>query len=435
MTRTEMNLKFWRGDQIGAERLSATVLHIEGFSSIDPQCPLGGPDGLKDVLCEKNGWKYVAAAYFPTSEKTLSEVKAKFVHDLDGVGNNKADGIVFLTNQALTPTERQVLIDEADGLGHKSIIYHLERLRALLDSPSGYGVRLEFLDIEMTREEQLSFFTQWNRSFADQLQAHALVIIRELGNKIDALAGSNAVFGDQIMKMGGAIKQTQSILARMVPPSDKRVSLDRLHGVSTRNLTTEQVCLIHRALLFDSPIGSQVGGLRTVKLWIGSSGSPLSAAAFVPPEPELVPELLDELLAGWRSSYEKLSGRSEAEKISAISVFHHRFVSIHPFVDGNGRIARFLLAQQVTELLNQNRRVVIEDRRPYFDALAAADKGDFALLETVVSQAIRGVEFVAGSPCQMSGQPCPVCGEGIMDINPVGTGVRCSACGIDLPAA
>jgi hypothetical protein len=53
-SNTEIKLKLWRGDQIRAERLAAALLHIEGFTSVDPQCPLGGPDGLKDVLCEKN---------------------------------------------------------------------------------------------------------------------------------------------------------------------------------------------------------------------------------------------------------------------------------------------------------------------------------------------------------------------------------------------
>ena len=69
MTDTEFTLKSWRGGQIGAERLAATILHIEGFSAVDPQCPLGGPDGLKDVLCQMNSWTYVGAAYFPTEAK------------------------------------------------------------------------------------------------------------------------------------------------------------------------------------------------------------------------------------------------------------------------------------------------------------------------------------------------------------------------------
>jgi hypothetical protein len=155
LSDTELKLKFWRGDQIAAERLAATILHIDGFSSVDPQCPLGGPDGLKDLLCEKNGWRYVAAVYFPTSEKDFKAVQDKFIHDLDGVAKNSAQGIVFLTNQSLTPSERKALSTLADAKGHKAILYHLERLRSLLDSPSGYGARLEFLDIDMAREEQL----------------------------------------------------------------------------------------------------------------------------------------------------------------------------------------------------------------------------------------------------------------------------------------
>ncbi|WP_287369839.1 hypothetical protein, partial [Thauera sp.] len=222
MSDTEIKLKLWRGDQIGAERLAATVLHIEGFSAVDPQCPLGGPDGLKDVLCEKNGWKYVAAAYFPTSDQKFKAVQDKFVHDLDGVSKNSAQGIVFLTNQAVTPTERDTLTELATNKGHKSIIYHLERIRALLDSPSGYGARLEFLDIDMSREEQLSFFSQWNSVFADQLQEHGLMIVREISKKIDSLAGFTGQLGQNVRELTAAAQRTISLLAVTAAQSDKK---------------------------------------------------------------------------------------------------------------------------------------------------------------------------------------------------------------------
>ena len=45
------------------QRLRAGLLQISGFSSIDPQCPLGGPDGLKDVICEINAWKYIGGGH------------------------------------------------------------------------------------------------------------------------------------------------------------------------------------------------------------------------------------------------------------------------------------------------------------------------------------------------------------------------------------
>jgi hypothetical protein len=85
MADTEYKLTKWRGGTVQAERLSSALLHIEGYSSIDPQCPLGGPDGGKDLLCVKNDWKYVAAAYFPTTDKTFKYVKEKFRGDLEGV--------------------------------------------------------------------------------------------------------------------------------------------------------------------------------------------------------------------------------------------------------------------------------------------------------------------------------------------------------------
>lgn len=423
MSDTEIKLKLWRGDQIGAERLAATVLHIEGFSAVDPQCPLGGPDGLKDVLCEKNGWKYVAAAYFPTSDQKFKAVQDKFLHDLDGVSKNSAQGIVFLTNQAVTPTERDTLTDLATNKGLKSIIYHLERIRALLDSPSGYGARLEFLDIGMSREEQLSFFSQWNRVFADQLQEHGLKIIREISKKIDTLAGSTEQFGQNVRELTAAAQRTISLLAVTAAQSDKKhIDLATLR-VATNELTVSELCMLHRALLFDAPQGTQVGELRSTKVWIGGPGATLATATYIPPEPALVAGMLEQLLAQWRESFPVTAAKTTPEKVSAITRFHHHFLKIHPFLDGNGRIARFLLSQQASELLHQNHRIVIEDRRPYFDALAEADRGNLSALETLITQAIYGVEFVSGSPCEMSGQQCPSCKTGLLDIDSSGSGV------------
>ena len=201
---TEIKLKFWRGGQPSAERLAGNILQLDGFSSLDPQCPLGGPDGLKDVICEKNGWKYVGAAYFPTTDQTFTSIRKKYLHDLDGVAANKADGLVFVTNQTLSPGERESLVSLATDKEYTAIIYHLERIRLLLDSPSGYGIRLAFLDIDMSREEQLSFFSQWNRSFSDQLKEHGLMIIRELSKKIDLIGSPSDYMGDKLNEIGRA---------------------------------------------------------------------------------------------------------------------------------------------------------------------------------------------------------------------------------------
>lgn len=433
MADTEIKLKLWRGDQIGAERLAATILHLDGFASVDPQCPLGGPDGLKDVLCEKNGWKYVAAAFFPTTDQKFKAIHNKFLHDLDGVSKNSANGLVFITNQGLTPTERETLSTLAGARGHKSLIYHLERIRSLLDSPSGYGARLEFLDIDMTREEQLSFFSQWNRSFGDQLQEHGLMIIREISKKIDSIAASTEIFSQDVRDLTATAQRTISLLTATVAQSDKKDLNFAPSGFTTNHLTIGELCVFHRALLFDAPHGTQVGLLRSSKVWIGGPGTTLATATYVPPEPELVEGLLEDLLSQWRDRFPQILTLPSQQKVGEITRFHHQFLKIHPFMDGNGRIARFLLAQQATELLNQRRRIVIEDRRPYFDALTEADNGNYSNLEALVTQAIYGAEFIPGSPCEMSSQPCPNCG-GVMGIDDAKSGVWCGSCGLFIPA-
>ena len=56
---TESALRDWRYGQTQAERLAAALLHLEGFEAVDPQHPLGGPDGLKDSCAARMdsvGW-------------------------------------------------------------------------------------------------------------------------------------------------------------------------------------------------------------------------------------------------------------------------------------------------------------------------------------------------------------------------------------------
>lgn len=59
---TEGTLRDWRNGSTQAERLCAALLHLESFEDVDPQHPLGGPDGLKDVRCNRNGKVWIAAA-------------------------------------------------------------------------------------------------------------------------------------------------------------------------------------------------------------------------------------------------------------------------------------------------------------------------------------------------------------------------------------
>lgn len=183
---TWFRLRDWDKGQAPSERLAAQILHHQGFRSIDPVHPLGGPDGLKDVKCTFNGATLIAACYFPRGEHGFKEVKKKFEDDVAGIDKNSVEGMVFLTNQELTLGERTELEDSVPG---KTVyMFHLERIATILNFPENYGLRLDFLDIEMTKEEQLAF-TSLMASRMHDLQNFIVQAMTEL---VDAKAKEDA---------------------------------------------------------------------------------------------------------------------------------------------------------------------------------------------------------------------------------------------------
>lgn len=150
----------WDKGQAASERLAALILEQEGFRDIDPSHPLGGKDGGKDMLCEFNSFKWIGAVYFPRGQQSFNEIKKKYRHDLEGVYRNEAKGIAFITNQELSLMERKILEEMDETVDVR--IYHLERIVNILNTPKMYGIRLEYLEIEMTKEEQLSYFSYVN---------------------------------------------------------------------------------------------------------------------------------------------------------------------------------------------------------------------------------------------------------------------------------
>lgn len=152
---TWFRLLNWTKGQKASERLAIAVLQSEGFKEVDPSHPLGGPDGGRDALCVKDGVKFVVACYFPRGQQPFKNIFDKFEADLAGVPSSGAGGIVFVTNQELTLSERRDLGRLADP--HLAEFFHLERLAGVLNTPKNYGIRQEFLSIDLTREELTAF--------------------------------------------------------------------------------------------------------------------------------------------------------------------------------------------------------------------------------------------------------------------------------------
>ena len=105
-------------------------------------------------------------------------------------------------------------------------------------------------------------------------------------------------------------------------------------GDPARPVTVDDILTIHEATLARTKDATFGGVLRPVQNWIGTSLTPLDAV-YIPPPPELVGPLMEDLAAYLTSS--------EHPALVQAAVAHVQFETIHPFADGNGRAGRALI--------------------------------------------------------------------------------------------
>ncbi len=106
-------------------------------------------------------------------------------------------------------------------------------------------------------------------------------------------------------------------------------------GSSARPLRLSDILALHRVLMLATTTPEIAGELRERQNWIGGNAYNPGRADFVPPPPELVKDLMRDLVA--------FANRTDLPPVVQAAVAHAQFETIHPFADGNGRVGRALI--------------------------------------------------------------------------------------------
>jgi cell filamentation protein, protein adenylyltransferase len=212
-----------------------------------------------------------------------------------------------------------------------------------------------------------------------------------------------AVLSSQIEGTQSSLQDLLAAEARILSPQHPSDVREVINYVNAMNYGLERLATLPvsvrlireiHARLLEGVCGSRLtpGELRRSQNWIGPGGCTLNEATFVPPPPDVVPEVLSDL-------ERFLHQQDDLPLLAKVGLAHAQFETIHPFLDGNGRVGRLLISFLLCQRGALHKPVLYlshyfkSHRQPYYDRLQAVrDAGDW---EGWLDFFLRGVTEVS----------------------------------------
>lgn len=216
-----------------------------------------------------------------------------------------------------------------------------------------------------------------------------------------AVAALDASHGSDLTALSGLLLRTESVASSKIEHLDASVDdyARALHGAranasavamvaasramerlitsvsESRHIALNDLLDAHRALMADEPTErGHAGRVRDVQNWLGGSDYSPRGALLIPPPPDLLAGLLDDVLA--------FANREDVPSLLQATVAHAQFETLHPFTDGNGRLGRALVNAilrargTTTKVVVPIASALVARRDEYFSALDDFREGD-----------------------------------------------------------
>jgi len=184
------------------------------------------------------------------------------------------------------------------------------------------------------------------------------------GNILNEYQVGKVAEGKRVQAEADQIKEVKNYLSAL-----KKV--DKI-AENRKRFGRSDVLDIHRAVVVGLVEPKKVGHFRTGTVYIVNvEPDGKEEVAYTPPKAARVPSLVDELIA-W------LNSAPDVHPVIRAGLFHYQFVTVHPFTDGNGRVARLLALLHLYQSgWDFKRALVLEDyynrdRKKYYINLQTA---------------------------------------------------------------
>lgn len=228
------------------------------------------------------------------------------------------------------------------------------------------------LDRLSTKKKQLDQYRPLRADGLSRLRNELAIEWTYNSNSIEGntltLAETRIVIEDGITVGGKSLREHFEVV-------NHKEAINRVEDLVSDNFTftTATICDIHY-LLLKNIMPEYAGRYRTM-------GVRISGANFTPSNMLKVPDLMDELLLGFNAQI------ASFHPMVLATLFHHKFVWIHPFSDGNGRTIRLMYNLFLMSMGYPPAIILTADRKKYYTALNDANNGEYGKLLLMMCQA------------------------------------------------